>query len=751
MEVVGVTRLGEGRLRCGTGGAGTCADRTRCIPVLVVLTIAVAFLLSGPLFALTPAGTSVSNIATGSYSDGSVPSNAVAFTVSPMADLDILAAVSTATGAPGTLICYPVTVQNAGNGSDSVNLAASSARGWPCTVYADSNGDGVHQSAETTVVTTATVPAGGTIACFAAVTIPAAAVGADTETVTATSGVNASVSASASLTTTPTTPTVLPPTADFGADVTGGKVPLTVKFTDQSTGSPTSWSWSFGDGSTSSQQNPTHQYQTPGAYTVSLTASNSGGPNTKTRSAFITVTAAPVASFYGTPTSGDAPLTVGFVDQSNSSPTAWLWEFGDGGTSNAQNPTHTYANPGAYSVSLTTTTGAGTASKTFTNYIQVTQPVPSVEADFSAAPTTGTAPLTVAFSDKTVGDPTSWTWNFGDGTTSAEQYPSHVYTSPGSYSVALTVSCSGGGTDSITRAKCVTVSEPSSVPVPNFSGKPASGRVPLTVVFTDQTSGLDSTSTWDWNFGDGTHGSDRNPVHAYGKQGTFSVTLTVTNSAGSASRRRFNYIQARRSSNGWSGLFWRVPAPRDVDEGFWAYNEIVSLGEAGIAFGYPDGMFHSDMTVNRDQVAVFLARAVAGGDAEVPDGPSAPSFNDVPADNWAYKYVEYAKGKGIVAGYEGAMYRPTETVNRGQMAVLLARTMVDPIGDAGLESYTPPSAPTFRDVTPTNKFSWAYRHVEYLVSEGMVAGYPDGLYRPASSVPRDQMSVYIARVFGLVD
>ena len=702
------------------------------------------------MLALTPAGTSVSNTATGSYSGGSVPSNTVTFTVSAVAGLDVLAAVSAAAGAPGTVVYYPIAIRNLGNNSDSVSLGASSVQGWPCAVYGDDNGDGVHQLTETTIVTAATVPAGGQITCFVAVTIPAAAVAADAETVTVTSGLSSSMSVGASFTTTPMAPPVLPPAAAFGASVTGGTVPLTVSFTDQSTGSPASWSWSFGDGGTSSQQNPTYQYQNPGTYTVSLTASNAAGSNTKTQPALITVNPGPFVSFYGAPLSGVAPLTVSFVDQSGNSPTAWLWDFGDGGTSTLQNPTHAYASAGTYSVRLTATTAMGTASKTFAGYVQVTATAPLVAADFTASPVTGTAPLTVAFSDKSSGNPTSWSWSFGDGATSAEQFPSHVYTSAGSCSVMLTV-IGAGGTDSITRAGYIVVSAPAPVPVPNFSGAPTAGRLPLSVAFTDQTTGLDSTSTWDWDFGDGTHGSDESPVHIYDRQGTFSVTLTVTNRFGSASKRQFNYIQSRRNNKRSYNLISLTQVPNDIPESYWAFNEIMSLEHAGIAFGYPDGLFHPNQVIKRDQVAVFLARAVAGGDAAVPDGPPTPSFSDVPADYWAYRYIEYAKSKDIVTGYSRALYRPSQPVNRAQMAVFLARSIVDPTGDLGLESYTPPSQPTFRDVTPTNKYAWAYKHVQYLVSEGMVAGYPDGLYRPASDVSRDQMTVYIARAFGLVD
>ncbi|MCJ7576549.1 MAG: PKD domain-containing protein, partial [Dehalococcoidia bacterium] len=130
------------------------------------------------------------------------------------------------------------------------------------------------------------------------------------------------------------------PTANFSSNVTSGCAPLSVQFTDTSTGSPTTWSWSFGDGGTSILQSPTHQYNSTGSYNVSLTAGNGCGNDTKTVTNYITVTgAAPTAAFSSNVTSGCAPLSVQFTDTSTGSPTTWSWSFGDGGTSILQSPT----------------------------------------------------------------------------------------------------------------------------------------------------------------------------------------------------------------------------------------------------------------------------------------------------------------------------------------------------------------------------------------------------------------------------
>ncbi len=164
------------------------------------------------------------------------------------------------------------------------------------------------------------------------------------------------------------------PTADFSGTPTSGCAPLTVTFTDLSSGEVTSWDWSFGDGGTSTDQNPVYIYNTAGNYTVSLTVSGPEGSDIETKTGYISVYDAPVANFVGSPTSGDAPLTVNFTDLSTGNPTGWDWVFGDGGTSTDQNPSYTYTTPGLYSVTLTATNTCGSDQLTRTDYINVTQP-----------------------------------------------------------------------------------------------------------------------------------------------------------------------------------------------------------------------------------------------------------------------------------------------------------------------------------------------------------------------------------------
>ena len=169
-----------------------------------------------------------------------------------------------------------------------------------------------------------------------------------------------------------------PPVAAFTGSPTSGDINLNVSFTDQSTNSPTSWSWNFGDGGSSTAQNPSHTYTVAGTYTVTLTATNAFGSDGVTKVNYITATQPsnnpPVADFSGTPTSGDAPLNVNFTDLSTNAPTSWSWSFGDGGSSTAQNPSHTYNSAGTYNVSLTATNAFGNDTKTVNGYITVSNP-----------------------------------------------------------------------------------------------------------------------------------------------------------------------------------------------------------------------------------------------------------------------------------------------------------------------------------------------------------------------------------------
>jgi PKD repeat protein len=177
--------------------------------------------------------------------------------------------------------------------------------------------------------------------------------------------------------------------------------------------------------------------------------SNAAGSNTTAKPNYINVrtntsAAKPVVSFWGSRTSGTAPITIGFTDASTNTPTAWNWNFGDGTYSTEKNPKHTYTKAGNYTVTLTASNEAGTGTKTRSNYIKVTAAVQKPIANFASNVTSGKSPLNVAFADKSTGAPTSWKWSFGDRTYSTQKNPVHRYTIAGKYNVSLRVTNAAG-------------------------------------------------------------------------------------------------------------------------------------------------------------------------------------------------------------------------------------------------------------------------------------------------------------------
>ena len=169
---------------------------------------------------------------------------------------------------------------------------------------------------------------------------------------------------------------------------------------------------------------------------------------------------------------------------------------------------------------------------TVTNVLQ--KPV----AAFIASPTSGYIPLKVQFKDHSTNNPTSWKWDFGDGTTSTTHNPLHTYIKAGSLTVTLTAT-NAAGSSTLTKTAYIKVVPPKP-PVAAFSATPLSGKKPLTVSFTDKST--NNPTSWSWVFGDGTSSTAKNPAHKYTKAGTFSVKLTVKNTAGNNSLTKSKYI-----------------------------------------------------------------------------------------------------------------------------------------------------------------------------------------------------------------
>lgn len=295
---------------------------------------------------------------------------------------------------------------------------------------------------------------------------------------------------------------------------------LSVSFANAST-NYTSLVWDFGDGGTSTDANPLHTYAQVGTYMATLTATGPCGTDVFTKNVKIGPFA-PQVSFGANVVAGCAPLTVSFTDQSTNGPTVWGWSFPGGipSSSNQQNPTVTYTTPGSYSVQLTASNAAGSGQSIQSGFITVQ------EAAVAGFLTTVDGPE-VLFTNVSFGNNMSYSWDFGDGQTSTEQNPLHIYAAPGNYNVYLTVNNACG-----TSAYSEIISIADFLPTAGFTSDIKSGCAPLTVTYTDQSSG--PVNSWNWSFPGGSPATsnEQNPVVTYSNSGVFTATLVVENTWG---------------------------------------------------------------------------------------------------------------------------------------------------------------------------------------------------------------------------
>jgi len=297
-------------------------------------------------------------------------------------------------------------------------------------------------------------------------------------------------------------------------------------FTDQSgvsTGTITSWNWSFGDGTTSSTQHPFHTYLNPGAYNVTLVVTSSGGC-TDTTIQTIEVYPKPVADFRGSNVCNE--LLTQFTNASSISGgviTNYQWNFGDGFNAVVSDPSHLYANAGIYQVTLIVTSAFG-CKDTAVHTIEV-YPLPT--ADFITSPVCQADMMN--FSDKSIvsnGNITDFYWSFGDGGSSSLQNPSHLYQVAGTYQVRLVITTDLGCMDTIVKPVTIYPMPAAAIGAPNSC-------IDAPVQFTDlSTNPTCAVTTWRWDFGDGGTSSLQNPSHPYNAPGTYQVTLIVSNCNG---------------------------------------------------------------------------------------------------------------------------------------------------------------------------------------------------------------------------
>lgn len=308
--------------------------------------------------------------------------------------------------------------------------------------------------------------------------------------------------------------------ADFSASTTQTCTGLNVQFKDNSTGSPTSWFWDFGNGQTSFAQNPLFSYTTSGKYTVRLTVKNSTESDFEEKTAFITVNTTPQADFIVTgKDSGCVSLSTTFQDASQffGAPiSSWQWDFGDGNVSTTRNPSHVFLTQGLYDVSLTITTTQGcTSTKTLSRAVIIGN---KPKANFTVSISKGCASVIRNYQDNTSGQVTAYLWDFGDGTYDYGPYPQHHYLDTGYFSTRLIVS-NNGCLDTMRKDSVVYVDGPAA----KFN-KSYDCSDPFTFTYRD-ISVAETGRLWEY---DGMSSSGKVFTHTFPSPGVYYIKLSVT-------------------------------------------------------------------------------------------------------------------------------------------------------------------------------------------------------------------------------
>lgn len=311
--------------------------------------------------------------------------------------------------------------------------------------------------------------------------------------------------------------------ASFSATTVQGCAPVLVRFTDQSTGNPTSWQWDLGNGTISYLQNPAATYFNPGTYTIKLTVSDGTQNSTVEKTGYITVFANPVIEFSASATSGCYPLPVQFTDLSDpgsGTTVSWQWDFGDGTFSSEKNPPHIYTSAGDFNVSLRIRNSNGCEQTlTRTNFIS---PQTGVKASFRfSAPNNCRPPAEIRFTNTSTGTGSlTYEWHFGDNTISTDPNPGHSYSAPGAYTVKLIVRNNTGCIDSMVRTNAINIGNVNTdftIPAVICAGQPV----------TITNTSVPAPASALWRFSDGSTSTELDAVKTFANPGNYTVKLVA--------------------------------------------------------------------------------------------------------------------------------------------------------------------------------------------------------------------------------
>ena len=312
-------------------------------------------------------------------------------------------------------------------------------------------------------------------------------------------------------------------TASFSSISSGScNPPVLINFTNTSQGNIATTQWSFGDNTTSSLSSPSHSYSSPGTYDVMLVVSNQAGCSDTVSQPTVIGSVSPDFTAPDTVCQG---IPVNIVNTSSPATASARWLFSDGTTENTINVTKVFNTTGSVSVKLINNFGACEDSLSKNIFV-----LPQLAGDFtfSVPPVGCTLPVTASFVANAPGA-VSFFWEFGDGATSTESNPSHIYSIYGVYSVKLTVTAASGCSTTIVKENIVSVTP---AKISSLDSLPYSGCAPYNHSFSANIASTDSIASYLWNFGDSTTSDSANPVHRYDSAGIYDITLVITTVSG---------------------------------------------------------------------------------------------------------------------------------------------------------------------------------------------------------------------------
>ena len=299
------------------------------------------------------------------------------------------------------------------------------------------------------------------------------------------------------------------------------EVPSTVDFFNQSNGSSSvSYLWDFGNGNTSSADNPSEIYTTEGSFDVTLTATHTNGCTTSnTLNNFVQVESIDISLSANTALACQGEQ-VQFLITSNLSGLDYVWDFGDGNTSEIDTEaSHIYGNPGTYNITLQASTSDGSCTQSASTTVDVLGlPNPSFASDVQTSCST---PFEVQFAS--FGSYTGYVWSFGEGGSSTSANPTYTYNNAGNHDVTLTVINAEGCSNSVTLNDYISITPPTAA----LSMDDNDGCLPLPIQFSDQSTSTGTIIGWTWDFGDGNTSNLPNPSHTYTSVGRYEVSLTI--------------------------------------------------------------------------------------------------------------------------------------------------------------------------------------------------------------------------------